>query len=230
MSEWFNKGDYDLELSAWGGGTVDEKEIKLSSELKEFRAENKREPEDISLEITDTKALGLDYYYTSIDTGLLLKLTTLKELILPPTIENIDVTPELEKHLKKNDVLIRGDFDSFAEKFAAELGLHFRPASVNIGGCYFEPAFERTTLTLTFARDGSVQIEESVSSPGSSAGNTFGGTFYHDLPNDFYLTMTAESVAEQFGTGLKYHSILERGKLAEMIEKMKTHNVYMGKN
>ena len=224
-----NEAAYDLELSAWGGGIVNEAEVQLERKLKEFRKNYRCEPQDISLEICDTKALKLDYFYTGIDTGFLLKLDTLKELILPGTIESIDVTPELEELLKRNDVLIRGKFDTFAERFAAELGLHFRPADLNIGNYYFEPAQESTSLTLIFARDGSVRIEESVSSPGSSAGSTFGGDFYIDLPADFYRTLTAEQIADKFGRGL-HDSIIRLGRLAELIEKMKTHKVFMGEN
>ena len=56
---------------------------------------------------------------------------------------------------------------------------------------------------MTFARNGNVVVEISVSSPGSSAGNTFGGTFYRDLPKNFYNVKTAEQIAEMFGQRTK---------------------------
>jgi len=37
------------------------------------------------------------------------------------------MTPKLEKILKTNNCLICGSFDSFAEQFALENDLHFKP-------------------------------------------------------------------------------------------------------
>ena len=76
----------------------------------------------------DSRGYGSETGYIGVDTALLEKLETLKELILPDTITHIDLTPKLEKILKDNDTLIRGSFDSFAESFAKENGLRFRPA------------------------------------------------------------------------------------------------------
>ena len=229
MCETHYKERYVLELSAWGDGIVNAEEVSLERKLDEFRKEYGCEPDEISLEISDTKSFGLDYFYTGIDTGFLTDLKALKEIIMPDTICEISVTPELEKLLKENDVLIRGNFDSFAERFAAEYGLHFRPSDFVFARDFYEYAHETTILTLRFERSGKVYIEESVSSPGSSAGNTFGGSFYYDLPADFFRTMTAEEIAEKFRSSL-YNKTIENGKLAGFIEKMKTHNVYMGEN
>ena len=220
---------YELELSAWGDGIVNEDEVSLERHMQEFIEENGREPEDISLEISDTKSYGLSYFYTKVDTAFLEKLKALKELILPDTITSIDVTPELETLLKSNDVLIRGKFDSFAESFAAEHGLHFRPTDFTYARRFFEPAHETTVTTLIFNRDGSMQIENSVSSPGSSAGNTFGGDFYRDLPDDIFSTMTTDEIIDKLCESVSGSAKLS-DKLAEFIEKMKTHNVYMGEN
>ena len=221
--------DYDFELTAWGNGIVNEEEVLLDLKMQRFIEENGREPFEITLKIEDTKAYGLDYFYTGIDTAFLEKLGALKEIIMPDTISSIDMTPELESLLKGNDVLIRGSFDSFAESFAAEHGLHFRPADFTYARNSFEPASETTVTTLLFRRDGSMQVENKVSSPGSSAGNTFGGEFYHDLPGDMFSTLTAgeiiEKLCESVGRSAKISD-----KLADFIEKMKTHNVYMGVN
>ena len=84
-------------------------------------------------------------------------------------------------------------------------------------------------MTMMFKRNGNVVVEESVSSPGSSAGNTFGGTFYIDLPNNFYKVKTVEQIAGMFSDRTA-KAILENGKLAAFIEKAKTHKIFMGKN
>jgi prepilin-type N-terminal cleavage/methylation domain-containing protein len=197
--------------------------------VTKFKKEYAREPRDVSLLIEDTFACGYGYGFTEIDTAFLEQINTLAELVLPNSITNIDMTPTLEQILKRNNVLIRGSFDSFAEKFAAENHLHFRPADFLFAKDFFEPAQETTLLTMTFARNGNVVVEISVSSPGSSAGNTFGGTFYRDLPKNFYNVKTAEQIAEMFGQRTK-KTILEDGRLAAFIEKARTHKIFMGKN
>lgn len=224
-------GAYALELNAWGGSEVSEKdfEIDLDDIFREYAEQYGGFPPDISLFIEDTLACGYSYGFTSIDTAFLEKLDTLAELVLPDSITEIKMTPKLEKILKKNGVLIRGTFDSFAESFAKEQGLKFRHRDMFLASYEFALAHETTSLTLQFKRDGSVQIEESVSSPGSSAGNCFGGEFYIDLPYDFFMHKSAEDISDMFGEGL-HNAILENGRLADFIEKARTHKPFMGKN
>ncbi len=225
------ESEYDLMLSAWGEGTVKEGSFhtSLSTIYRKFKKEYSREPRDVSLLIEDTFAYGYDYGFTEIDTAFLEQINTLAELILPNSITNITMTPTLEQILKRNNVLIRGSFDSFAEKFAAENKLHFRPANFLFAKYVFEPAQETTLMTMMFKRNGNVVVEESVSSPGSSAGNTFGGTFYRDLPKNFYKVKKVEQIAGMFSDRMA-KAILENGRLADFIEKAKTHKIFMGKN
>ncbi len=223
--------DYALEFEAWGDGEISEKalEISLDEIFAEYAEEIGGYPADISLMIEDTLAVGYDYGFTSIDTAFLEKLDTLKELVLPDSITEIKMTQKLEKLLKDNGVLIRGTFDSFAEKLAQQYGLNFRHRDMFLASYEFKPAHETTSLTLQFLRDGSAQIEETVSSPGSSAGNCFGGTFYHQLDREFFLHKSAEDIADMFGKGL-HDALLENGRLAAFLEKAKTHKLYKGKN
>ena len=223
--------EYDLMLSAWGEGTVKEGifHTNLSTIYRKFKKEYSREPRDVSLCIEDTFAYGYDYGFTEIDTAFLEQINTLAELILPDSITNINMTPTLEQILKRNNVLIRGSFDSFAERFAAENKLHFRPANFLFAKYVFEPAQETTLMTMMFKRNGNVVVEISVSSPGSSAGNTFGGTFYKDIPKNFHKTMTVEQIAEMYGSRL-HDAIIKDGKLADFLEKAKKHKIFMGKN
>lgn len=222
---------YALELTAWGRGEISEKalEISLDRIFAEYAEEKGGFPADISLFIEDTLAYGYDYGFTSIDTAFLEKLTTLAELILPDSITGITMTPKLEKILKGNGVLIRGSFDSFAEKFASDNGLNFRHRDMFLASYEFPPAHETTSLTLQFDRDGTAKIEETVSSPGSSAGNCFGGTFYHELDREFFLHKSAEDIADMFGESLR-KELLANGRLADFLEKAKTHKLYKGKN
>ena len=222
---------YALELTAWGRGEISEKalEISLNEIFAEYAEEKGGYPIDISLFIEDTLAYGYDYGFTSIDPAFLEKLDTLKELILPDSITEIKMTPKLEKLLKGNSVLIRGSFDSFSEKFAADNGLNFRHRDMFLASYEFAPAHETTSLTLQFDRDGSARIEESVSSPGSSASHCFGGTFYHELDRDFFLHKSAEDIADMFGKSL-HKELIENGRLADFLEKAKTHKLFKGKN
>lgn len=223
------KSEYEMMLSAWGEGELHEQGLmaSLTEVFGKFEKKYKRKPKDISLFVEDSMSFG--YGFTSIDSAFLEKLGTLKELILPDSVTDIKITPVLEKQFKENNLLVRGNFNSFAEKLAAEYGLHFRPSNFIFAEDYFEPAFESTKLTLIFRRNGTVTIEERVSSPGSSAGNTFGGEFYHSLTRDFYMTQTAEDIAGMFGKRL-HNAIINDGRLAGFIETAKTHNIYTEKN
>ena len=223
-------GEYALSLSAWGEGRLEDSgmSIKLDDIFREYRESYGGEPPDISLFIEDTFSYGLDYGYTSIDPAYLERLETLRELILPDSVTELEMTPKLEEIFKKNDPLIRGSFDSFAERFAAGRGLRFRPADFVIGRYEYEPVHEVTVLTMVFHRDGSIQVKTEVSSPGSSAGNTFGGTFWRDLDRFFYRTETFEQVAAKLPSC--DGDVVSRGKLAEFMEKAKTHKICMGKN
>ena len=223
------KSEYELMLSAWGEGELHEQGLiaNLTEVFSEFKNKYKRKPNDISLELEDSMSFG--YGFTSIDSAFLEKLGTLKELILPDSVTEIQMTPVLEKRFKENNTLIRGNFNSFAKKLADKNNLNFRPSNFIFAEDYFEPAFESTKLTLIFRRNGTVTIEERVSSPGSSAGNTFGGEFYHSLTRDFYMTQTAEDIAGMFGKRL-HNAIISDGRLAKFIETAKTHKIYTGKN
>ena len=225
--------EYDLTLSAWGEGILREDALldiqRPETIFKEFRKKHHRGPKNISLQIQDPTAVGYDFFFTGVETELLEKLEELKELILPDTITDIALTPSLEKILIKNRTLIRGSFDSFAEKFAAEHGLRFRPADLVLAEVDSTAPPQSTKLTLVFRRGGTVEIKEDVTEPGTSAGNTLGGSFSHPLKTDFYMTETAEKIAGTFSRAL-YEKILENGKLAAFIEKAKTHDYYKGKN
>ena len=162
--------EYALQLKAWGGGTVCNKEFNHT--VPELCAKYKQEygdtPTSVSLFIEDTLACGLDYGFTSIASDFLEDIETLKELILPNSITHIEMTPKIEQIFKKNRTMIRGSLDSFAEQFAHDHGLRYRPADFEFASRFYEPAQEGSWAIMKFRRDGSVYIKESTSSPGSS--------------------------------------------------------------
>lgn len=82
---------------------------------------------------------------------------------------------------------------------------------------------------MQFKRDGSVLIREDVSSPGSSASHTLGGSFYHKLKKDFYNTESAEDIADLFSGGL-HSAVIKDGRLADFIDKAKNRPLFTGNN
>ncbi len=224
-------GEYAMKLSLWGGGTVNEDDLNMTvaDAYGEYREQFRDDPTSVSVFIEDCFAYKLDYGFTAIDPAFLEQIPTLKELILPDSITSLDVTPALEKIFKKNNTLIRGSIDAFAEEFADANGLRFRPSDFRFAERFFEAAQESTWLTLIFKRDGSAVVKESISSPGSSAGNCFGGDWYYDLKRDFYNSQTVEEIAELVRSYM-YNSVIEDGRLASFLEKVKTHRIFWGKN
>ena len=222
--------EYNIKFEVRGDGAVSCEAFDgdVDRAFERYREECGKEPGDLSLVIEDTRKAGFDYGFTEVETAFLERLENLKELILPDSITEIKMTDKLEKVLKDNNTLIRGSFDSFSERFAADMGLNFRPADFIIARHVFEKAQETTFLTVQFKRDGSVQIRADVDSPGSSAGNSFGGVFYNDLPSDFWMNTTAEEVSAMY-PGLD-DVVVKDGRLADFIVKAKEHKIFTGKN
>ena len=223
-------GEYNIEFEVRGNGTVSNEafDLDVNRAFERYKEECGGEPRDLSLVIEDTLKSGFDYGFTEVETAFLERLENLKELILPDSITEIKMTDKLERILKENNTLIRGSLDSFAERFAAETGLNFRPADFIFARHVFAKVQEITLLTVQFNRDGSVQIRSDVDSPGSSAGNTFGGVFYNEIPSDFWMNTTAEEVSAMY-PGLD-DVVVKDGRLADFIEKAKEHTIFTGKN
>ena len=225
--------EYDIMLSAWGAGVLSESSLLDFQQpdviLEKYKKKYRRNPKSISLYVQDPMAVGYDYGYTGVDSVLLEKLETLKELILPPSVSDIQVTPKLKNILTDNNTLVRGAFDSFAERFARENKLRFRHSDFVFAEYESECPPESTKLTMQFKRDGSVVIKEDISSPGTSASNTLGGSFYHKLSKEFYKTSTAEEIAEMFSEGLR-DAVIKDGRLAAFIAKAKSHDLFTGNN
>ena len=159
-------GEYDIKFEVRGNGTVSNEafDLDVNRAFERYKEECGGEPRDLSLVIEDTLKSGFDYGFTEVETAFLERLENLKELILPDSITEIKMTDKLERILKENNTLIRGSLDSFAERFAAEMGLNFRPADFIFARHVFAKVQEITLLTVQFNRDGSVQIRSDVDS------------------------------------------------------------------
>ena len=222
--------DYDIRFEAFGEGTVsnDAFDYDFDRVFAKYREECGREAQDLSFLIENRMNPGPDYGFKIVEAAFLERFENLKELILPDTVTEIVMTAKFEKILKDNNTLIRGPLDSFAERFAADMGLNFRPSDFVIARHEYEKTQETTVLTVQFRRDGSVSIKSDVDSPGSSAGNTFGGVFYNDLPSDFWMNMTVEDISAMY-PGLD-DAVIKDGRLADFIAKAKGHKIFTGKN
>lgn len=119
-------------------------------------------------------------------------------LILGRTVENVAASPELDKRLRRNKVLIRGEYDSFAEMFAQEKGLKFLHCDIPLAEDDIEIAHERDFITLRFHENGRADIHYNCFTPGSSAGSYGGGEYVRELPKDFYVGCTVEQFAGNF--------------------------------
>ena len=119
-------------------------------------------------------------------------------LILSRTVESVATTPELDKRLWKNKVLIRGEYDTYAEKFAKEKGLKFLHCDIPLADDYIEIGHEHDIITLRFHEKGAPDIHYNCFTPGSSAGSYGGGEYYNKLPKNFYVGCTIERFAADF--------------------------------
>ena len=127
---------------------------------------------------------------------------------------------------QKNNVLIRGTFDTSAETLAKENRLRFLHIDTVIAreGDYFESGID--ILTLCFYQEGSAYINQDEKCQGISAGNTGGGEVDINLPKDFYKTMSAKDVAGMCW-GNCYDEILKRGILNSLMKKAAMKNGFL---
>ena len=135
---------------------------------------------------------------TALGEGYLEAFLNIRCLILSRTVEAISTTPEFDKMLRKNKVLIRGEYESFAEEFARNKGLKFIHSDIHIADDDIEIAHEHDIITLRFHEDGSSDIHYNCFTPGSSAGSYGGGEYANKLPSDFYIGCTIEQFAANF--------------------------------
>lgn len=133
---------------------------------------------------------------TEVGEGFLEGFRNLKELVIPRTVKSIGVTPELQKLLKKNNVLVRGWYDSYGEKFAAEHGLRFLHANIVVGWYRDEEHDMGTHLEIRFTDKGKAYRFYDDVCQGISAGNNGGGTYERELDDDWFVGETLESLAE----------------------------------
>ena len=140
---------------------------------------------------------------TGLGEGYLEAFPKIDCLILSRTVESVSTAPELDARLRKNKVLIRGEYDTFAERFAQEKGLRFLHCDIPLAEDDIGIAYEHDVITLRFHENGRSDIHYNCFTPGSSAGSYGGGEYASKLPRDFYVGCTVESFAERFPERLR---------------------------
>ena len=148
-------------------------------------------------------AVHLTKGITEAKAGFLEAFTGMEMLIIDRTVKKIAMTDALAGLLRTNGVLIRGEFDTYAEEFAKNNGLQFLHADIFLALDRDEKHCENTFITLRFYENGNTEIEYDVYSPGSSAGNCGGGTVANEIPSDFYAGCTIEKFADHFPAHLR---------------------------
>ena len=146
----------------------------------------------------DYNVLSITEGITALGEGYLDAFPKIRCLILSRTVESVAVTPELVKRMHKRKVLIRGEYDTFAERFAEENGLEFRHCDIHLADDDIEIAYEHDIITLRFHPDGPPDIHYNCFTPGISAGSNGGGEYEKELPRDFYVGCSPEQFAANF--------------------------------
>ena len=130
---------------------------------------------------------------TRVTKGFIEAFTSMECLEIAFSVKSIERTPELDNFLIANNVLIRGEYNSLAERLAKELGLRFLHCDIFLCWTRSSPAgnydgyYESTKRTLCFRLDGPPYIYREIFTPGISAGNNGGADLREDLPEDFYV-------------------------------------------
>ena len=133
---------------------------------------------------------------TEVKKGFLESFIGLKELIIDSTVKNIEMTNELNELLKNNNVVIRGCYNTYAEKFAVENSLLFIHKDIYLGIRRNEERCESRTITLHFDESGQMSLLYEDFCQGISAGNAMGGEFTRLMPKEFHKGCTLEEFAD----------------------------------
>lgn len=171
-------------------------------------------------------ALELGEEIEEVEHGFFALLPTIDELWILNPQSRVSLSDEDAELFRKNDVVVRGVFDTAAEKFAKKYGLRFLHLDTELAhaGDYYDRGVD--IISLRFYSDGSAYIHQDCRCQGISAGNTGGGEVSFDLPEDFYLTETPKDIAEKCWSTC-YKPILSNGTLASLIKKAQRKHGFM---
>ena len=165
-----------------------------------------KRPVDVCAE--DVRSSGLDpkEYLTLIigddvrrlGPGVIESFPNLQDLIVESELKKLPCTPELEALLTKNNVILRGSFNSPAEKLAKRLGLRFIHKNIFLAVYINSEHHESSELSLCFEEGEPPFFLRNDITQGWAASNCGGGIVRTDLDEDFYVGIeTAEAFADE---------------------------------
>lgn len=162
----------------------------------------------------------LEQGVTDVEAGFFDHIPHLVRIMTAPSVKSIGITEKTKEIFAKNDTVIEGEFDTYAERFAKENGLKFVHTDIKLAqtGDYSQQGID--IITLELFDNGSARIHQDCRCAGISAGNTGGGECDIKLPNDFYLTHSPKDIA-QLCWGSCYSEILKCAKLKSFLAKAK---------
>lgn len=129
----------------------------------------------------------------TIEEGFLDRIPHLCEIEMADTVKDVGVTEQFKKVMHKNDILIRGSFDSYAEEFARKYKLRFLPSNMVLAQTgYYSTREGIDIITLRMFDDGTADIHQDERCQGSSASWVGGGEISFDIPWDFFKDENAQ--------------------------------------
>lgn len=152
-----------------------------------------------------------------IKSGLIELFPNLLDLITGSDLRGLGCTPEAEALLKRNDVILRGSFNSPAEKLAKKLRLRFIHKNIFLSRYRDADHDQSTEITLCFQYQEPPFFWRDDKCTGISAGNTGGGTVRTDLDEDFYVGYDAERFAEDYVGAHHYEKVRNNQELAAFL-------------
>ncbi len=158
-------------------------------------------------------SIELDSGITGAKAGFLESFYHLEKLILSESVQSIDDTKELSAMLTKNQVIVRGTFDTFAEEFASRHHLRFVHANIHLGESSNQ--YETDVWSLRFEDNGTPYLHCNA----FGQRGFMGGEERRELPDGLLGNCTIEKFAELLGEHLT-EQILQNKPLHHFLERM----------
>ena len=166
----------------------------------------------------DGVELGLDGEVEEVEPDFFELLPTIRAVWMENPACRIRMTGKTARLFQDNRVLLRGVYDSSAERLARGCRLRFLHLDVQLASAGDYYGRGNDVITLRFHEDGSAYLHQDCRCQGISAGSVGGGETSFDLPGGFYRAMAPEEIAAMCWGSCR-GEILGNGRLAAFMEK-----------
>lgn len=203
MAVFYSKYNENIHFDEWNPGPY----TLYGHNLFFRKSWDCKRPVSVCVEDIQSTSLNPEEFFTLVITegisrvkpGVFELFPNLKDLIVEADLKKIECTPELEALLKRNNVVLRGSYNSPAEKLAQRLGLRFIHKNIFLAIYHNREYHESSEISLCFQEGEPPFFWRDDKTQGISAGNTGGGTVRTDLDEDFYVGYeTAEAFADDY--------------------------------